>query len=67
MYCRCKAVYSQISATVDENGDTLNSCGNVCARWKYHFFNGLFVPSIFQEEVVDFMMQLSVRDYLDDA
>jgi len=55
-HCECKPVHSQISAIVDENGGTLNSHSNVCARWRYHFLNVLSVPSSIQEEVVNSVM-----------
>ena len=45
-------VHYQIGAIVDENGDTLNSHGDICARWGHHFLNVLNVPSSFHEEVV---------------
>ena len=32
-----KPVRSQVSAIVDENGNTLSSHDDVCVRWRSHF------------------------------
>ena len=66
VYRGCKPIHSQVSAIVDENGNTLSSHGDVCARWRCHFFNVLNVPSSFQEEVVNSMTQSPVRDHLNN-
>ena len=38
VYHVCKLVHYQVSAIVDKNGKTLTSHGDVCARWRRHFF-----------------------------
>ena len=55
----------KVSTIVDENGCTLTNHSDVCARWQHHFLNVLNVPSNFQEDVVNSMIQLPVRDHLD--
>ena len=56
-----------MTAIVDENGNTLNSHSDVCARWQRHFLNVLNISSCFEEEVLNSMIQLPVRDHLDDV
>jgi len=63
VYHGCKPVW--VSTAVDENSCMLTNHSDVCARWQHHFLNVLNVPSNFQEDVVNSMMQLSVRDHLD--
>jgi len=62
-----KPIHSQISTIVVENGDTLNSHGDVSARWRHHFLIVLNVHSSIQEEAVNSVMRLPVRDHLDDV
>jgi len=59
-YCGHKPVHSQVSAIVNENGNSLNSHGDVCVRWRRHFLNVLNIPISFQEEVVNSMTQSPV-------
>ena len=51
----------------DKNGNTLNSHSDVCARWRCHFFKVLNIPSCFKEEVLNSVIQLPLRDHLDDV
>ena len=53
------------NAVLDENGNILNSHGDVCSRLRRHFLNVLNIPSSFDAEVVNSIVQLPVRDHLD--
>ena len=62
-YHGCKPL--QINTILDKNGNTLSNLSDVCARWKRHFLNVLNVPSNFQEDYVNSVLQLPVRSHLD--
>ena len=51
----------QVNTIVDENGNILSNHSDVCARWQHHFLNVLNVPSNFQEDVMNSVLQLPVR------
>ena len=59
----CKTL--QVNSIADENGYTLCNHIDVGARWLLPFLNVLNVPSNFQEDVVNSMLQLPVRSHDD--
>ena len=62
IYHGCKPAQSQDNTVLDENGNILNSHGDVYTRPQRHFLN---VPGSFDAEVVNSMVQLPVRNHLD--
>ena len=55
----------QVNIIVDNNDNILTNHSDVCPTWQCHFLNVLNVPSNFQEEVVNSVTLLLVRNHLD--